>query len=90
MVASVRRHQKLPPYSIDPMPAGSKMDLPLRKVELIGNGGKASGITHIIIRKKTWCARAAEREERECVKERILWKPRSIKKEGKEVLWLLE
>jgi len=44
-VASARSCWKLPPCLIEPMPAGSTMDLPLAKAEPISDGGSASGIT---------------------------------------------
>jgi len=44
-VASVRNCQKLPPYLINPVPAGSKMDPPLAKAKPISDGGSASVIT---------------------------------------------
>jgi len=46
-VASVRSCEKLPPWLIKPVPAGSKMDLPLAKAKRISGGGSASGITEL-------------------------------------------
>ena len=45
-VASVRRCQKLPQCLTEPMPAGSKTDLPLAKAEPIGDSGSTSVITY--------------------------------------------
>ena len=44
-VASVRSCQKLPPYLIKPVPAGSKMHLLLAKAKPIVDGGSISVIT---------------------------------------------
>jgi len=44
-LVSVRSCQKLPPYLIEPMPAGSKTDPLVAKAEPISKGGRASGIT---------------------------------------------
>jgi len=46
-VDSVRRCKKLPPCLIEPMPAGSKMDLPLSKVKPISDGGSTSVVTYL-------------------------------------------
>jgi len=43
-VASVRSCEKLPPYLIQPVPAGSKTDLLLAKAKAIRNSGSASVI----------------------------------------------
>ena len=61
-VASERRHQKLAPCWTEPIPAGSKMDLPLAKAELIRDGGSTSVITYLR-KDKNHYATAAEREE---------------------------
>jgi len=47
VVASVRSCQKLSPCPMEPMPAGSKTDLPLAKAKPISDGGSTSGITHL-------------------------------------------
>jgi len=52
-VASERSCKKLPPCLIKPVPAGSKMDLPLAKAEPISNGGSASVITYLRGRKNS-------------------------------------
>lgn len=44
-MASLRRCQKLPLCLIDPMPAGSRMDLPLAKAKPISDTGSTSGRT---------------------------------------------
>ena len=85
-MASVRSCQKLPLCLIGPMPAGSKMDPLLAKAEPISDSGSASGITDLRRGKKTTCAVAARREEREDVRATALQTPRSGKKEGEEVL----
>ena len=46
-MASVRSCEKLPPSLIKPVPAGSKMDLPLAKTKPISNSGSASMITYL-------------------------------------------
>ena len=65
-MASVRSCQKLPPCPIEPMPAGSKMDLLLAKAEPVSDGGdNTSGVTYLR-RGKRWCAMetaAGERSE---------------------------
>jgi len=54
-VSSVRSCEKLPPCLIKPVPASSKMDLPLAKAKPISNGGSASGIAYLRRgRKKLW------------------------------------
>jgi len=45
-----------------PVPAGSKMDLPLSKADPISDSGRASVIIHLI-KSKNCCATAAGREE---------------------------
>jgi len=44
-VASVRSCEKLPPYLLKPMPAGSKTYLPLAKAKPISDGGSTSVTT---------------------------------------------
>ena len=46
-VASVRRCQKLPWCLIQPVPASSKMDLPLAKAKAISSGGSTSVIRYV-------------------------------------------
>ena len=66
-VASLRRDQGIPPCLTEPVPAGSKMDLPLAKAEPISNSGSASGITYLR-RGKSYCTAAiAARERSECM-----------------------
>ncbi|GAB0188848.1 AN1-type zinc finger protein 5-like [Grus japonensis] len=73
------------------MPAGSKTDPPLAKAKPISHGGSASGIMYLRRGEKN-CARptAAEREEQEYVRETTLQTPRSVQKEGQEVLQVPE
>lgn len=50
------------PMATEPVPADSKMNLPLAKAETISDAGSASVKTYLIKGRKR-CARAAEREE---------------------------
>lgn len=60
-VASVRKHQELPLCQIEPVPAGSKTDLPLAKAEPISS---VCGTSVIIgLRSGNKCCAAAVREE---------------------------
>jgi len=58
----VRSCEKLPPYLIEPVPAGSKTDPLLAKAERISDGGSAYVITYLR-RGKTCCEMAVEREK---------------------------
>jgi len=51
-VSSVRSCWKLPLCQTEPMPAGSKMDPLLSKAEPISDGGSASAITWLRMKKK--------------------------------------
>jgi len=84
--------EKLPPCLIKPVPAGSKMDPLLPKAEPISNGGSASVITYLRKgRKNSVVKMAVWREECDCVREKTLQTPRSLKKErGEEVPEMLE
>jgi len=64
---------------IEPVPAGSKTAPPLAKAKAISGGGSASGITYL-------------RRGKKCddVRETTLQTPRSVKKEGGEVLQMPE
>ncbi|KAK4818955.1 hypothetical protein QYF61_022342 [Mycteria americana] len=73
----------------EPMPAGSKMDLPLAKAKPISNGGSASGMEYLG-RGKNCCATAAGKEECEYVRGTTLQTPRSAEKDGEEVLQVPE
>lgn len=44
-MSSLRSYWKLPPCPMEPMPAGSKMDLPLTQAESINNSGSASVVS---------------------------------------------
>jgi len=59
---SMRSCKKLPPCLTEPVPGGSKMDLPLPKSKPSSDGGSASGITYFR-RGKTCCGTAVKREE---------------------------
>ncbi|GAB0186125.1 mitochondrial enolase superfamily member 1 [Grus japonensis] len=63
-VASVRCHHKLPPCVTEPIPASSKMDLPLAKAEPISDSGSTSGITYLRKGKKLLCNSSWERRVR--------------------------
>ncbi|KAK4810932.1 hypothetical protein QYF61_013340 [Mycteria americana] len=65
-VTSVRRCQKLPPYRIEPVPAGSKTDPPLAKAETISDGGSTSVITYLRRGKKLLCNSSRKRGLRTC------------------------
>jgi len=65
-VAPVRSCEKLPPCLIQPVPASSKMDLPLAKPEPVSDGGSASGITQLRRGKKTVGNGSRERGVRRC------------------------
>lgn len=41
-VATIRKHQKLPPCEAQPIPASSNIDLPLAKAEPISDVGSVS------------------------------------------------
>ena len=74
---------------IEPMSATSKTDLLLAKAKPISDGGSASVITYLR-RGKYCCATAVGRQEGEDVRGTTLQTPRSVKKEGEEVLQVLE
>ena len=62
-MASVRSCEKLPPYLIKPVPAGSKMDPPLAKAKSISDGGSTSGTTYLRRgRKKMQCNGSQKKE----------------------------
>lgn len=46
----------------EPMPAGSKTDLPLAKTKSISNSGSASGITDLTRRAEHYCTIASTEE----------------------------
>jgi len=62
-MSSARSCEKLPPYLIKPVPAGSKTDPPLAKAKPISNGGSASVITYLRRGRKNCEEMAVEREE---------------------------
>jgi len=77
---------------MEPVPAGSKTDLPLAKAEPISNGGSASATTHIRRGEggelcNSYCSRLQSSQH---VRERTLQTPRSVKKEVEKVLQALE
>jgi len=59
----VRSCEKLPPWLIKPVVAGSKMDLPLAKAKPISDGGSASVITDLRRGRKNCGETAVEKEE---------------------------
>ncbi|KAK4823897.1 hypothetical protein QYF61_007962 [Mycteria americana] len=76
---------------LEPMPAGSKTDLPLAKAEPISDGGSASVIMYL--RRGgggTVQHQQQSEEESEYVRETTLQTPKSVKKEGEEVLQVQE
>lgn len=62
------------------MPADSKMDPPLGKVEAMRDCGSASGITDL----RRGLFNTFKRRVR-CVKEATLWTTKSVKKKGEEM-----
>ena len=87
-VAFVRRHQKLPLYWTEPVPAGSKTDPPLPKTEPISNTCDPSVITYL--RKSKKCFAAVRERSKKKVRETTVQTPRSVKKEREEVLQVPE
>jgi len=85
-VASVRSCKKLPPCLIKPVPAGSKMDLLLTKAKPVSDGCSASVITYLRSGEKM----EVKKEDWDEVRETTLQTPRSVKKEGEEVLEMPE
>jgi len=65
------------------------MDPSLAKAKPISDGGSASVITYLR-RGKNCEEMAVEREERDYMRETTLQTPRSVKKEGEEVLEMPE
>lgn len=61
-VLVLRRCKKLPPCRMQPLPAGSKMDLPLAKAEPINNSGGTTEKTCLRMG-KNGCTTTASREE---------------------------
>ncbi|KAK4831741.1 hypothetical protein QYF61_018871 [Mycteria americana] len=88
-MASVTRHQKLPPCQRETVPASSKTVPLLAKAEPISDVSSASVITHLRKGKKH-CATTAKREELEYVRKTTLQTPRAVKKEREEMLQVLE
>jgi len=82
----VRSCQKLPLCLTEPVPDSSKVDPLLAKTT--SDGGSASGVTYL--RGIPCCETAVEREELDYVRETTLQTPRSVKKEGEEVLQMPE
>jgi len=80
----MRSCKKLPPCLTEPVPDGSKMDLPLAKAKPVTDSSRASVITYLR-RAKTCCGRAVERGVRLCEKI-TLQTPKSVKKEEDKVL----
>jgi len=89
-MSSVRSCWKFPPYLIQPVPAGSKMDPPLAKAEPISDAGSASVITYLRReRKKLHNFTAAERRVR-CERNSSADSKVSEEGGGEEVLQALE
>ena len=84
-MASVRSCENLPPCLIKPVPASSKMDPSLSKVKLISNGGTTCD--NIFQKGKKPAVKWQLREKSETiVRKTTLQIPRSVKKEGEEIL----
>ena len=84
-VASMKSCKKPPLCSTEPMPASSKMDLPLAKAEPISDSDSTSVITYLRRgKKKKQNDSCSRREESEYVRETTLQTPMSMKKEGEE------
>jgi len=62
-VASVRSCQKLPPCTMEPVPAGSKTDPPLAKAKPVSDGGSSSVITYLRKGRKKLGGQMAGRRE---------------------------
>jgi len=62
LVISVRSCEKLPPCLIEPVSAGSKMDLPFPKYRPVSNSGSASTITYLRRGRKKLCRRNSSGE----------------------------
>lgn len=88
-VASVRSCLKQLLCPIESMTVSSKMEPPLAKVNTISGGGGTSVITYLRRGKKI-CTVAARREEKKYVRETTWQTPRSVNKEGEEMLQALE
>jgi len=86
----VRSCEKLSPCLIKPVPATSKMDPPLAKAKPVSDSDSTSVITYLRREKKHCSKLAVRREESSYVRETTLQTPRSVKKEGKEVLEMPE
>jgi len=84
-VASIRNCEKLPPCLIELMPAGFKTDPLLATAKPISNCCSASVIT-CLRRGKSCCGTAIKRKEGGNVRETTLQTPKSLQKEGEEVL----
>jgi len=65
-MASVRSCEKLPPWLIKPVPAGSKTDLPLAKAKPVRDSGSASVRTYLRRGRKKWGNVSRERGVRRC------------------------
>lgn len=88
-MASLRRHQKLLPRLTESVSDGTKTDLLLAKAETISDVGSISVIIYFKKHKKC-CTTAAGRDELVNVRANALLAPRSVNKEGKEVLQMLK
>lgn len=83
-VASVRRHQRLPPCQTESVPASSKIDPPLAKAETISDAGGTSVTTHLRKCEK-YCTGSVRETSEENVKQ-----CRSVEKEWEKVLQVPE
>jgi len=76
----VRSCWKLPPHPTEPVPAGSKMDLPLAKVKSISNDGSTSGMTYL---RRGVGGNLCKLQLKRQVRETALQMPRSVQEEGR-------
>lgn len=80
--ASLRRYWQWLSCQTEPLPAVSKMVLPLAIAETIRDADITSRIRYLIKGKKCYVT-ATGREKREYMRETTLQTPRSLKKEGR-------
>lgn len=80
--------KKLPLCPLETMPAGFQVDPALSEAE--PGSGSTSGITQLIRGRKNVVGNWSTREEWECVRETVLQSPRSMQKDGLDVLQVAE
>lgn len=82
-MASVRSYWKVPPCLMEPIPAGSKTNLPLAQAETISDGISISGIMYL-----SRAENQQQLQQREYVRDKSLQTSGSVKA-GKEFLQVL-